>query len=115
SWSKAMGSTGDDRLNAMAVDTSGNLITTGYYTGTADFAGGGGDTTSIHASLTYLGTYTKDIFVAKYDSAGRNLWSRSFGNDGNNEMGQAVASDASGNIYVAGKTGNGINVRLIDF
>lgn len=110
-----MGSTGDDRLNAMTVDNSGNLITTGYYTGTVDFAGGGGDTSSIHASLTYLGNYTKDIFVAKYDSAGRHLWSRSFGNDGNNEMGQAVASDASGNIYVAGKTGNGISIRFIDF
>ena len=99
----------------MVVDSSGNLITTGYYTGTVDFAGGGGDINSIHSSLTYLGNYTKDIFVVKYDSAGRHLWSRSFGNDGNNEMGQAVAVDGSGNVYVAGKTGNGVNVRFIDF
>lgn len=110
-----MGSTGDDRLNAMAVDNSGNLITTGYYTGTVDFAGGGGDLTSIHSSFAYLGNYTKDIFVAKYDSAGRHLWSKSFGNDGNGEMGQAVAVDGSGNIYVAGKAVLGINVRTIDF
>ena len=110
-----MGSTADDRLNAMVVDNSGNLITTGYYTGTVDFAGGGGDINSIHSSLTYLGNYTKDIFVAKYDSAGRHLWSRSFGNDGNSEMGQAVAVDGSGNIYVAGKTTQGLNVRTIDF
>ncbi len=115
SWSKAMGSTGDDRLNAMVVDTSGNLITTGYYTGTVDFAGGGGDINSIHTSLAYLGNYTKDIFVAKYDSTGRHLWSRSFGNDSNGEMGQAVATDGSGNIYVAGKAVLGINVRTINF
>src|SRR6185503_4205367 len=115
SWSKAMGSTGDDRLNAMVVDASGNLITTGYYTGTVDFAGGGGDLNSIHSSFAYLGTYTKDMFVAKYDSAGRHLWSKSFGNDGNSEMGQAVAVDASGNIYIAGKTARGINVRTMDF
>jgi hypothetical protein len=110
-----MGSTGDDRLNAMVVDSSGNLITTGYYTGTVDFAGGGGDINSIHSSFTYLGNYTKDIFVAKYDSAGRHLWSRSFGNDSNGETGQAVAVDGSGNIYVAGKVVLGINVRTIDF
>jgi Beta-propeller repeat len=114
-WSKVMGSTGDDRLNAMVVDGSGNLITTGYYTGVVDFAGGGGDTSSIHASLTYLGNYTKDIFVAKYDSAGRHLWSRSFGNDGNSEMGQAVAVDGSGNIYLVGKTALGVTVRTLDF
>ena len=115
SWSKAMGSPGDDRLNAMVVDNSGNLITTGYYTGIVDFAGGGGDINSIHGSFAYLGNYTKDIFVAKYDSAGRHVWSRSFGNDGNGEMGQAVAVDGSGNIYVAGRALLGINVRTIDF
>ena len=110
-----MGSSGDDRLSAMVIDNSGNLITTGYYTGTVDFAGGGGDINSIHSSFAYLGNYTKDIFVAKYDNAGRHLWSRSFGNDGNGEMGQAVAVDGSGNIYVAGRAGFGINVRTIDF
>ena len=99
----------------MVVDSSGNLITTGYYTGTVDFAGGGGDINSIHSSLAYLGTYGKDIFVAKYDSAGRHLWSRSFGNDGNSEMGQAVTVDGSGNIYVAGKAVTGINVRSVNF
>jgi hypothetical protein len=118
-WSKAMGSTGDDRLFAMAVDTSGNILTTGHYVGTVDFAGGGGDSSSIHTSLAYLGNYSKDIFLAKYDSAGRHLWSKSFGTDfgvgADVEAGQALAVDASGNIYLAGKTANGINVRYINF
>jgi hypothetical protein len=110
-----MGSSGDDRLLAMAVDTSGNTITTGYYTGTVDFAGYSGNSSSIHTSLAYLGVSTKDIFLAKYDGAGNHLWSKSFGNDGNSEVGQAVAADASGNIYLSGKTTTGINVPYIDF
>jgi hypothetical protein len=114
-WSKAVGSTGDDRVLAMAVDNSANIITTGYYTGTVDFAGYSGNSSSIHTSTPYNGVYYQDIFLAKYDSAGNHLWSKSFGNDGKSEVGQALAVDASGNIYLAGKTATGNTLRYIDF
>jgi hypothetical protein len=110
-----MGNTMDDRLTAITVDSSGNIISTGYYTGLVDFAGGGGDTSSIHASHAYLGNYSKDIFVAKYDSTGRHLWSKSFGNDGNSEISQALTVDGSGNIYISGKTASGVSVPAINF
>jgi hypothetical protein len=110
-----MGSTGDDRLFAMAADPSGNIITTGYYTGTVDFAGYSGNSSSIHTSVSYLGAPTKDIFLAKYDSAGNHLWSKSFGNDQSSEVGQALAVDGSGNIYLAGKVTYGINVPYVEF
>ena len=66
------------------------MIVTGLFEGTID-AGGG--------PLTSAGEH--DIFVVKYNSAGQHLWSKRFGSV-DADRGQAIATDAAGNILVTG-------------
>jgi hypothetical protein len=54
-WSQRFGSTGDDRGYSVAMDASGDVLVTGYFSGTVNFGGG---------SLVSAGS--SDIFVAKY-------------------------------------------------
>ena len=89
-WSKSFGSTGDDRGNGVAVDSSGNVVVTGYFTNAVDFGGG---------ALPNAGL--KDIFLAKYSAAGTHVWSERFGGI-SQESGNAVGIDNSGNIVMTG-------------
>jgi uncharacterized repeat protein (TIGR01451 family) len=57
-WTKQLGGTGDDFGASIAVDAVGNVYTTGYFNGTADFDPG----TSMQ-NLTSAGL--QDIFVSK--------------------------------------------------
>lgn len=45
----------------------------------------------------------QNMFVAKFDLAGNNLWARTMGSEGN-DYGNGVALDSDGNVYVAGTT-----------
>jgi hypothetical protein len=90
-WSKRFGDGSHQFANAVAVDASGNAFLTGNFEGAVDFGGG---------TLTSAGTY--DIFVAKLGSVdGADLWSKRFG-DGDYQVANAVAVDASGNVIVTG-------------
>lgn len=89
-WSKRFGGTGYDYGFATAVDDSGNVFITGSFAGTVNFGGG---------NLVSAGLL--DVFLAKYNSAGVYQWSRRFGGTQGDD-GQAIAVDASGNVFVAG-------------
>jgi uncharacterized protein (AIM24 family) len=90
-WSRAFGGTYNDVANSVSVDGSGNIILTGYFTGSTDF--GGGTLYSAGGSL--------DIFVAKYSATGNHIWSNRFG-DTSTDMGRSVAVDVNGNVIVTG-------------
>jgi len=79
---------------SVAVDSSGNVYTTGHFGGTVDFDPGAGTT-----NLTSNGH--EDVFVSKLDSSGDLVWAKSFGGTGR-DRGWAVAVDSSGNVYTAG-------------
>jgi hypothetical protein len=96
-WSQRFGSTVQDEGYEVAVDASGNVMITGYFYGTANFGGG---------NLVSVGI--NDIFVAKYNANGLHQWSKRFG-DTSFDNGEAVASDASGNVLVTGHFGNTVN------
>ncbi len=52
-------------------------------------------------TLTNPGVGTGDVFLVKYDASGNALWAKTFGGtDG--DVGNAVAVDASGNVYITG-------------
>ncbi|SVD69385.1 uncharacterized protein METZ01_LOCUS422239, partial [marine metagenome] len=103
-WAKSFGGTKQDVGNSVAVDSSGNVYTTGFFQGTADFDPGAGTT-----NLTTTGPEVgDDVFVSKLDSAGDLLWVKGFGGAeysfyGPDDRGYSVALDSSGNVYITGQ------------
>ena len=99
-WSSAQttisvfGGTSSDLSSSIAVDSSGNIYTTGYFQGTVDFDPGVGTT-----NLISTGDY--DVFVSKLDSTGALLWAKSFGGT-SADLSSSIAVDNSGNIYTTG-------------
>ena len=90
-WSRQFGSSDVDQARAVAVDTSGNVLVTGYTEGSFD-------------GMHHYGE--KDAFLIKFDSSGAKLFSRQIGTGavgGNptNELGTAVTSDSSDSMIVA--------------
>src|ERR1700752_1922888 len=62
-WARQAGGPNFDQGQAIAVDDAGNSYVTGFLTGSATF--GPGEPTE-----TTLVSDTRDVFVAKYDTAG---------------------------------------------
>ena len=93
-WAKAMGGTGEDLGLSIALDTSGNVYTTGYFQGRVDFDPGAGK-----ATLSSAGD--RDIFIQKLDSEGNYLWARAMGG-ANIDKGRGIAVDTSDNVYITG-------------
>jgi uncharacterized membrane protein YqhA len=93
-WAKRMGGTGSDYGYSITTDALGNIYTTGYFRGTADFDPGSGTYNLISA-----GGY--DIFIQKLDAAGNFIWAKAMGGTGQN-MGISITTDALGNIYTTG-------------
>jgi hypothetical protein len=93
-WSQRFGDTADQHLVSLAVDVEENVVVTGQFQGTLDF--GDGPHTSAGGN---------DIFVAKLDPSGSVLWSKSFGDATFAQSARSVATDAGGNVVVAGTFG----------
>ena len=93
-WSKQMGGPGEDRIESIAFDVSGNLVLTGFFEATVDFDPGVGT-----INLTSAGE--RDIFISKLDSNGNVLWANRIGGSGDN-WGYYICTDTTGNIHVTG-------------
>jgi hypothetical protein len=93
-WAKRMGGKSSEEGNSIVVDHSGNIYTTGYFQGKADFDPGvGADTLTSNGSA--------DIYISKLDSSGNLVWSKRIGGSGI-DIGWSIALDASGNVYTTG-------------
>jgi hypothetical protein len=94
---KQLGTTDyDEEGDGIAVDASGNVYVAGYTEGGLDG--------NISAGLA-------DVFLVKYNSVGVKQWTRQLGT-ALNDYGEAVAVDASGNVYVAGSTEGGLDGNI---
>ncbi|MBK9256192.1 MAG: SBBP repeat-containing protein [Saprospiraceae bacterium] len=100
-WAKSMGGTDIDNCYGIALDGSGNVYTTGYFQGTADFDPGAGT-----ANLTSAGG--EDIFVSKLDANGNFLWAKSIGGTAT-DIGVSIAVDGSGNVHTTGYFGGTVD------
>jgi hypothetical protein len=58
-------------------------------------------------------TGTQDFFVTKYDSIGVKQYTRQLGVAGQDTYGFSVATDAKGNVYVAGETTGGLDLNSL--
>ena len=90
-WAKGAGGTDNDKPNSVALDASGNIYMTGFFKSPA--------LAFVSTTLTSVGY--EDIFIAKYDASGNDLWAKSAGGADNDEV-KSVVIDASGNTYVTG-------------
>jgi len=94
-WAFAVGgASGAEMGMAVTTDSSGNVYTTGYYTGTSDLESGSG-TTNFTANANH------DVFLLKHNSSGVHQWAKAFPSGGD-ATGNGVATDTSGNVYIAG-------------
>src|SRR4051812_45294660 len=78
---------------AIAIDSSGNLYSVGYFANDIDMVAFGNLIPVAHAS--------DDIYLVKYDSTGTPRWVRSVGGNGFDEA-FGVCVDPRGNVCIAG-------------
>jgi hypothetical protein len=88
-WAKGLGSTADDRVTGVAVDSAGNVAVTGLFAGALD-AGCG--------ALTNQGA--TDILLAKLSSAGACTWSHGYGDPVGGQKSPSVAVDSAGAVIL---------------
>ncbi len=93
-WINTFGGTSNDRSNLLAVDASGNVYSTGYFAGTADF--------DPLTGTSYTSNGLNDIYIASYASADGSLRvARTLGGT-SDEEGTTIAVDGTGNVYTGG-------------
>ena len=93
-WAKSMGGSNHDVANAIAVDASGNVYTTGWFNGTSDFDPGA-------ATYNLTTTFFYDVFISKLDASGNFIWAKSFGGFSYEAAG-SIAVDVFENVYTTG-------------
>jgi len=98
-WAKSFGGSNADGGYGIACDpTTGNIVVTGGFSGTADF-GGGAVTSTAEA-----------VYLAGYDTSGNFLWVRTYGGAAGNSQGNSVKIDANGNLAMTGAKAGAWNV-----
>ncbi len=95
-WAEAFaGSSGASQGCGIAVDSSGNVYTTGNFWGTVDFDPGSGVD-----NLTASGQ-SSDVFFSKLDSNGNFVWAGSVGGS-SDDGATGIALDSANNVWVTG-------------
>jgi hypothetical protein len=92
-FSANYGGSGYETLAGIAVDGDDNIVVAGNYNTSIDF--GGGALTSDGGSLD------NNVFVAKLDPSGAHLWSRGFGDIGE-QTAECVTAANDGSVVIAG-------------
>jgi len=92
-WARTWGGNNDDSGQGVAADSSGYVYVTGGFYLIVYLDPGGSD--------MYTSNGSKDAYLSKFDSSGEFVWGRTWGGSGY-EQGSGVATDGSGNVYVAG-------------
>jgi hypothetical protein len=90
-WAMSAGDASNQTGESIAADGSGNVLLLGDLSGSANF--GGGLLTSVDGI---------DVFLAKLAPDGTHLWSKRFGNEGD-QYGASVAMDPQGNVVLTGR------------
>jgi PKD repeat protein len=91
-WSKNFTNSGNESGYGIAVDATGNVAITGFFTNSINF--GGTTLTSPNAM--------SDVFVARFTTAGGHTWSKQLGAPDGNEGGNGLTMDSTGNVLITG-------------
>ncbi len=93
-WANSYGGHGNDFINSMTLDNNGNIYVTGQFTDTLI----AGNNTLIPVAGN------ADIFMLKLNNNGTPVLARQTGSV-NNDIGQDIAADNNGNIYIISNSG----------
>ena len=94
-WAKSIGSSGDDQGFAIAIDSSNNLYTSGYFEDTVNF------NTDSAGLDNLISNGDRDIFIQKLDKNGNFIWAESFGGSDWDQT-RSIFVDQSDNIFATG-------------
>lgn len=94
-WAKKIGSDGEEKGFCTKTDPSGNVYVAGYFDSQSVQLGG-----VYYSNFSLLGG-TKDIFIAKYNTAGNVLWAKTIGHS-EDDYATSITTDNFGNVYVTG-------------
>ncbi len=92
-WAKSYGGADGEIGSAVALDPSGNILITGWYTSASITIGS--------FTLTNTAIGSSDVFIAKIDPSGTPLWAKGAGGT-LADRGNGIAVDALGNVYTTG-------------
>lgn len=97
-WAKSFGAPlGTTTIGySIAVDSSGNVYTTGLFSSTADF-----NPDSIEVYNLTPDFSSQDIFISKLNISGDFIWAKRLGGT-TSDVAYSIAVDVSGNIYLTG-------------
>ncbi len=99
-WARGFSSTFALRIRSIATDVQGNIYSTGYFSGVADFDPGL-PIYSLISNTDFFGNI--DIFILKLDSGGNFSWARNFETHGlSHSIASSIAVDHLGDIYSTG-------------
>lgn len=97
-WATYYGGLDIDYARAVACDPSGNVYITGGTSSLENIA-----TTGSHQDTLLGMMFSMDAILVKFSSAGVRQWGTYYGGN-NDDNGETVACDASGNVVIAGNT-----------
>lgn len=105
-WAFNIGGDGIDIVYDLAFDLNNDILVAGSFRGqNVDFDPGTGTAFLSEVGNTVYNPYpyAGEIFFAKYTSSGNYVWAMATGSASVFEYGTAIAADANGNIYAAGR------------
>lgn len=98
-WSRGLGDINPDRAERVAVDTQGNVLLTGTFTGAVDYGSG-----------LFMSEGLRDAFVLKIDGGtGASVFAKQIGGPGD-DYGFGIDADALDNVVVAGRFHDSISL-----
>lgn len=93
-WVRQMGGISEDESTSIAIDKTGNILTTGSFSDISDF-----DPSAGIMNLSSNGQ--SDIFISKLDSDGQLIWARAVGGNGI-DAAHSIATDEDESVVLTG-------------
>lgn len=94
-WVKQLGGASTDRGASIVTDLAGNVYSTGYFGGSADFD------PSLTANNNLVAGGSSDTYISKLDILGNFVWARNFGGP-SDDYGTSLVLDNKNHVYATG-------------